>query len=427
MDGTNDELNGDSVWKPHSSLSLNKNSRILTSTSSTRVRKTSKKRIAKVLKSAASKKKLTDMRKKWILEVNQITDHELQKLTCCKKEWFHHCDIKFLLEKMILYRSASNDIRRQQLYHMATSNGSYHFDSLEVCSSFLEQSFRFSRDLVVKMRRPDPKIVNAFSESILRSLSSSSKERASSVDMVEPFLFDTILIFMHQLAKETADSMPDCNEKHLPFMRKTDVYEIYVREFKETYVNRVPASHSYFMDMWNLHCSNIKVRKCSRFKKCSLCEQLRSALEEARKAGKVTEELLAQKESHHAFIARERQEYFRKQVLADRHPQKYLSVAIDGADQSAFCLPHFCNGIKDSRGHGMKVHLIGLLRHQKKNHLRLFTMTDNHSTGANHIIEVLHRFINELSALGDLPPILFIQLDNCVRENKNKYLLSFLE
>lgn len=74
----------------------------------------------------------------------------------------------------------------------------------------------------------------------------------------------------------------------------------------------------------------------------------------------------------------------------------------------------------------MKVHLIGLLQHLPQNHLRLYTTKHNHARGSNHIIEVLHRFINALSDLGEFTRIIFVQLDNCIRETKNKYFLSYL-
>ena len=48
------------------------------------------------------------------------------------------------------------------------------------------------------------------------------------------------------------------------------------------------------------------------------------------------------------------------------HSSKYCSIIVDGADQSAFGLPHFTTKPKSNRGHALKVKLIGLLEHKVK-------------------------------------------------------------
>ena len=80
-----------------------------------------------------------------------------------------------------------------------------------------------------------------------------------------------------------------------------------------------------------------------------------------------------------------------------------MSIVVDGADQSAYSLPHFTFSVKEQRGLGMKVHLIGLIQHSRKNTLHLYTMTDEHRKGSNHIVEVVHRFFNVKSIEGPLP------------------------
>ena len=59
--------------------------------------------------------------------------------------------------------------------------------------------------------------------------------------------------------------------------------------------------------------------------------------------------------------------------------------------------------------------------------LHLFAMKDEFATGANHVIEVVHRLLQgKKKPRGKLPPILFIQLDNCTRENKNRFIFHTL-
>jgi len=104
-----------------------------------------------------------------------------------------------------------------------------------------------------------------------------------------------------------------------------------------------------------------------------------------------------------------------------------MSLIIDGADQKAFDLPHFVNGWKDVRGQGMKVRLIGVKEHSEPDVISLYLMTEEFETGANHIIEALHRSLVNRARTSKIPPILFIQTDNCTRENKNTFFLSYCE
>ena len=76
---------------------------------------------------------------------------------------------------------------------------------------------------------------------------------------------------------------------------------------------------------------------------------------------------------------------------AKLHPAEFMSIVIDGADQSAFCLPHFVTIKKDTKVHSLKVKLVGVLDHGTELQAALYTMTENFETGANHVIECLHR------------------------------------
>ncbi len=82
---------------------------------------------------------------------------------------------------------------------------------------------------------------------------------------------------------------------------------------------------------------------------------------------------------------------------------------------------------KDDRGHSLKVRLIGLLEHNQKNQLSLFTLTEEYPTGANHVIETVHRFLSERVNQSTLPRTFYIQVDNCTKENKNRFLFSYIE
>ncbi len=90
-------------------------------------------------------------------------------------------------------------------------------------------------------------------------------------------------------------------------------------------------------------------------------------------------------------------------------------------------MPHFISKTKGQKGESLKVKLVGLLEHAVENKLFLLTMTEEHKTGANHIVEAVHRFLMNRSLSNPPPPKLFMQVDNCIRENKNRFFLSYAE
>lgn len=54
-------------------------------------------------------------------------------------------------------------------------------------------------------------------------------------------------------------------------------------------------------------------------------------------------------------------------------------------------------------------------------------MTEERQKGGNHIGNELHIFFNDQVLISPLPPRIFMQLDNCIRQNKNHYSLFYVE
>ena len=132
--------------------------------------------------------------------------------------------------------------------------------------------------------------------------------------------------------------------------------------------------------------------------------------------------------AHYEFVERERRDYEKRRELSKRYPAKYLSLIIDGADQTSYGLPHFVFATKEDKGEKIQMMIAGMLQHGMRKQLTLFTLTDDYESDANHIIEAIHRVLFRRKAeRRKLPPVLFIVTNNCTRENKNRYLLSYLE
>lgn len=137
---------------------------------------------------------------------------------------------------------------------------------------------------------------------------------------------------------------------------------------------------------------------------------------------------MTKRRSHIYFIDWERREYRINSDLVALHPSTYVSIVFYVADQTSSSIPRLPTAVKDQIHHGIPVHLVGVLIQGVINKLRLFKMTKEHAKVSHHMMESVHRFINEVDEQeGRLPPNLLVQLDNCWRKNKNRYLMVFLE
>ncbi len=362
------------------------------------------------------------MRKRWRSTIDGEESVQFDEKECCKKlECFKNVDKQFLLDKRKIFLNQTCTTRRKTLLAMLSSNGHFYFNGERVCSTFLRDAFNFSRDLQSSVKN-DGSISVRDSSSVRHSSRSAGTSQWKSSHHK-----DSVICYLERLAERTSDRMPDTGEYHLPFFRKRDVYTEFSREFAILNGGKSPPSIPYFFKVWRHECSKIKVRRITRFSKCEECENLRAKLTEAVKNSLPVDDIKRRRRLHLEFIKRERLEYKKKRDEAIIEPDSYLSIIVDGADQSAFGLPHFTTSTKAQKGHSLKVKLIGLLEHAQVNKLHLFTLTGEYETGANHIIEVIHRFLMVRSKEGHFPPKMFIQLDNCMRENKNRYLLSYFE
>ena len=263
----------------------------------------------------------------------QMTEAKIEEGRCCKRRCFQAVDASHLKQEISEVACMSNSKRRNVLSSMVgyekTTTGDrkvFIFNGNVVCATFLCKAFRFSRHLQSKVKMTDRALARGHAKGTGNNILSARK--------------DSIIIFLSRLADSTAGNMPDKSEQHLPFFKKSEVYRRYENEY--SILNSTePPSMSYFYHVWKKHCSSIKVRRVSRFTKCSTCEDLRTAILEASKPGYSTEDLLLQRKAHVDMVWRERMEYQKKAERAILNPKQFCSICVDGADQSAFGLPHF--------------------------------------------------------------------------------------
>ena len=382
---------------------------------------------------AAPKQKIT--KKKWLAALDSMTLTKLRSTKCCQKHCFRHVAYDHFMERSRFILTASTSTRQVILKSLRVSDERFQFDGRTVCVKFLKNSFRFSTALISAVRRNGSRDTSPSRSVSSRSCTTVSSKRSQNVpaftDVMPGCVIqkkkEAVISFMFRIADDCGDCMPNRTETHLPFHQHQELYPIFCIEFKKLYPTQEVVSYDYFRKVWRTECPHVKVMRSHRFTICDTCDQLKAAFKERILSGHSTADLKQQRSEHTAFITKERIAYQLKKDRARLHPSECCSIIIDGADESAFGLPHFTTTPKSQRGHALKVKLVGLLHHKIDNKLYLYTMTQEHQTGANHIIETLHRFLNSKRAEGPLPPKLYIQLDNCSRENKNRYFMSYCE
>ncbi|KAL3675985.1 hypothetical protein R1sor_025933 [Riccia sorocarpa] len=106
-------------------------------------------------------------------------------------------------------------------------------------------------------------------------------------------------------------------------------------------------------------------------------------------------------------------------------PKDCAYIQIDGMDQKKTALPHFSKQPKSVDGAALVgVHLVGAMVFHGKMQTRAFLTYNNIKSNSNLTITVLHKILLEWE--GPLPPTLYLELDNTVRENKNNILFAYL-
>ena len=118
--------------------------------------------------------------------------------------------------------------------------------------------------------------------------------------------------------------------------------------------------------------------------------------------------------------------YYSTRARARRPPKMFLSIIIDGADQSKHDMPHFkdiAHLISEIRR--IKMHLYGALVHGRGAYA--FTIPDHEPQGHNTTIQVLHHILCNLAKKGPLPKVLKLQVDNTTKQNKGQYLYGYLD
>ena len=128
------------------------------------------------------------------------------------------------------------------------------------------------------------------------------------------------------------------------------------------------------------------------------------------------------------YCRTERRKYYRHREKARSEPHKYVTIIIDGMDQNKTNIPHLLHVTKSTQNlWRLRTHLTGLMHTKSSTGKIAYAFYDlQFPHDCNLTFYALLKALADLSSSGrSFPRVLYLQLDNCFRENKNKFLLAF--
>ena len=224
-----------------------------------------------------------------------------------------------------------------------------------------------------------------------------------------------------------ADKMPDEKWSLLSASTKKTVHEWYLDDCRLFPTIFVPCQAEWFCKVWReKYGDKLKLRKHCKFTKCNLCIEQRGIKNNRKLTIGLRLEARKRLERHYAQVKVERELALTKAFDAVRLPTEFLSICQDGTNQLPFGFPNFREVDKEISKHRMKTHLMISIVHGRDCYVYV-TPESRVAGDPNLTIESLMRTLQSVEeADGYLPPVLYLQLDNCFRENKNSYLVAML-
>ena len=219
------------------------------------------------------------------------------------------------------------------------------------------------------------------------------------------------------------EKMPHEDKQYVPIpMMMVDIYKLCFQELKGSTV-----TYPYFINILYSRFHNVVFCKQTFLGKCSTCLTLIDARLSTNSAEKDKVEVYKlTRQKHLEFVLQEREAYYARKKLAQDRPNEYMSIIIDYTDK--LYMPWKCNPPKCWTGmQRLPLNLFGIIDHGNKKRM-LYAHHPSRSQDVNSVISMLWDYL--ISTLSKIPlnlrpRTLFLQADNCYRENKNRYMLAF--
>ncbi|KAL3680769.1 hypothetical protein R1sor_023725 [Riccia sorocarpa] len=345
----------------------------------------------------------------------------LSKLTpkCLNREHRQFCCRKTCVWNLGINRLRSE---RKRYFRLSRTERAVYLESLVTKLEKGGVVFRLSHNLTVC--RKAFKIIFCVGNSRMQRLRLPNKHPAS-IDTIarQPSAEAFILLeWLDSFFLSHCERQPADGKYHLPNnFTKKEVYDHYRTDMVQV---RECLQYSSFKHYWVKFYPLVTIPTTNKFSVCDFCELYKSKRDKGVTSIEKAEAVEALK-LHRKQQAEERAAAGRRRWKALDSPKDCAYIQIDGMDQKKTALPHFSKQPKSVDGAALVgVHLVGAMIFHGKLRTRAFLTYNNLKSDSNLKITVLQKILLEWE--GILPPTLYLQLDNTVRENKNNILFAYL-
>ena len=285
-----------------------------------------------------------------------------------------------------------------------------------LCQNCFMRVYGVPRNTFYRNRRPDP-----VQSSSGANVPTSSSEHGNDGTLRASPTYLQAIAFVQTYSKQYGDFMPDKDEIHLPDFSWKSVREKFVSQLE------APVSQSTFSRVKD-SLPHILIRKCKRFSQCQWCGEIKNKIKTA--TGATRKFWRDELRQHNDWQMRERTKQA-NHVNKASHPETrddYMVIMIDGMDHSKSSLPHFGRTPKDlDSAESLQTHITGIhVPGWAERPFTCYTWHDLFPTGSDSVITMILKILCDYAKAHDdkLPPKLFLHMDNCWRENKNRYVLG---
>ena len=229
---------------------------------------------------------------------------------------------------------------------------------------------------------------------------------------------------------------PDEDTTVLPaWLTKATIFRIYLQECTPPIVKRSTFYHLFKMKFGpyrdDLSLPHIRISKYSTHSVCPQCVALAS-YKRSCKTEQEIEYCKALQFQHKQLYGLARRRICELQQLALSYPEDHLFISLDGMDNRKSDLPRFKENSKNlANFFKLPSHITGAIissGHYAEKMKHFFFVNHNQfEQGSNMVITVIYHLLHDfLKDHKKFPKHLHLNTDNCGRENKNRYVFTFL-
>lgn len=161
-----------------------------------------------------------------------------------------------------------------------------------------------------------------------------------------------------------------------------------------------------FYCLWSKHFPRLIIPKQPRQAKCQVCVTLAEVKATNSVSDTIKQQLSIIQDLHRAAVIKERFFYWIKRDMAIRNPQRYLSIIVDGMDQTCTALPNFKPLIR-KLSPLVDVHVTGVYNHSSR---KMHCMVSHEAIRKDSNLTILSIIQALKHTPSPWPPQLFLQV-----------------